>query len=1497
MLQVHLLGQFDIRSDGKRVTIPSRAAQSLFAFLILSAGTPHRREKLAAIFWPETSDENARRYLRQELWRLRKALSAVAAGEYLVAEEFTLTFDRASDYWLDVTQLEKPDIDTESLISNVSLYRGELLPGFYDDWIALERERVQGVFESKMRQLLEQLVTQERWVNVQEWAERWLALGDAPEPAYRALMLAYGARGDMGKVAVIYQRCTDDLREQLDVEPSAETRALYDGLLKGAPAPPRTATVQTSGAVTFLFTDIEGSTRVKTRFPGTESPTPGEPPFKGLQYFDVVDADLYFGREALTQKLLNQLRESHFLSVVVGASGSGKSSLVRAGLIPALRATSDDWRIHIMTPTAHPLEALAATLTRGSESVTATATLMDDLERDPRSLQLYLRRISNDIKRAPTLVNRHHLLVVDQFEELFTLCHDELEREQFIDNLLDALGKSKSRTDGGLTLVLTLRADFYAHLAQYPELRDAVATHQEYIGPMTMEELRRAIEEPAKLGTAIGGTIWEFEPGLVDLILRDVGDEPGALPLLSHALLETWKRRAGHIMTLKGYADAGGVHGAIAHTAEGVYDTLSSEQQAIALSVFLRLTELGEGTEDTRRRVSFDEVLSDSEDAEQVRGVINLLAEARLITVGQDTVEVAHEALIREWSRLREWLNQDREGLRLHRSLTEAAQEWELLERDPGALYRGARLVQAKEWFALHPNTLNAPERTFLNASNAQEERETREREQAQQRELASAKELVESSRRLADEQQARAQEAAKSESRLRRRAYAIAAAFVLAMLLAGLALVLGEQARTSAAVAQENAARAEAERRIATVRELAASAVSNLTVDPERSILLALSAMNKTYAVDHTVLPEALDALHRAFQALRIELTVRGHTDEVWSAVYSPDGARIATASADGTAKVRDATTGKELFTLKAANGTVWYAAFSPDGKLLATAGSDYLAHIWDAAGGEKLRTLAGHADEVFHIEFSPDSSRVVTVSPDGTAKVWDAFTGEEQLSLNQGDGARPYWGTYSPDGSRIAVANTADGNQGWASIWDAVTGAELVTLPRQNGYVNSVAFSPDGTRIVTTSDDQSARIWDVRDGQELLTLYSQTVNVVNAAFSPDGKHVATANGDRHIIVWDAFTGQQVLDLPSHASDILTVAYSPDGSKILTASRDQTAKVWNVGPSREDRTLINSPPIASPIGAKLAYSPDGSRLAVAFSDPVAKIWSTTNGQPETELAGHTEAVNFIAYSADGARLATVGGDGTARVWDAVTGKELLTIPIPTELVVGAAFSPDGTRLGTASFDPVAQVWEAETGERIHNLVGHKEWLTGITFSPDGSRIATSSFDTTAMVWDAVTGKEVLTLVGHQDTVRQVVYSPDGTRIATAGLEGIARVWDASSGKELLSLRGHTGSVFAVAYSHDGKFLATASGDKTAKIWDALTGQELQTLYAEDGLTGVAFSPDGTQLAVASRDGTNRFYLLRVEDLMALARERVSRPLTTEECKQYLHVATCPMEP
>jgi len=569
-----------------------------------------------------------------------------------------------------------------------------------------------------------------------------------------------------------------------------------------------------------------------------DAPAFGVSPYKGLNYFDEADSDLFAGREALTTKLteralaLSSSRSPHkgrFLAVV-GASGSGKSSLVRAGLVPALRwnKKSADWVIHTITPTAHPLESLARSLT---DSIKATASLMDDLARDPRSLNLFVKRTMQPGNGS------HLLLVVDQFEELFALCHSEEERISFINNLLTACSESA----GPVSVVITLRADFYAYCAGYLELREALAQQQEYIGAMNDDELRRAIEEPARRGR------WEFEPGLVDLLLHEVGHEPGALPLLSHALLETWKRRRGHTLTLSGYASSGGVRGAIAETAEAVFtDQFTHEQQLIAQRIFLRLTELGDetATGDTRRRAAFNELILKPEERTTTQAVLKALADARLITTSEDSAEVAHEALIREWPTLRGWLEDNRESLRFHRHLTETAQEWFASNREKDLLYRGARLTQVREWALAHSDEMNDLEREFIEASQAGAEHEVAEREAQRERELVAA-------RKLAETEKARAEEHGHSANRLRGRNRLITAIGALTLILAILAGMFGARSN-------QNALRAEQQARVAISREWAAAAVSNIGVDSDRSILLALQAVSVTYSMDEGWTKEA---------------------------------------------------------------------------------------------------------------------------------------------------------------------------------------------------------------------------------------------------------------------------------------------------------------------------------------------------------------------------------------------------------------------------------------------------------------------------------------------------------------------------------------------------------------------------------------------------------------------------------------------------------------
>lgn len=1235
-----------------------------------------------------------------------------------------------------------------------------------------------------------------------------------------------------------------------------------------------------------------------------DAPALGLCPYKGLNYFDEADADLFVGREALTAKLTERVlslrlsgapHEPRFLAVV-GASGSGKSSLVRAGLVSALRwnKSSTDWRMHILTPTAHPLQSLAATL--NAEKSSAASTLAEDLRKEENNLQIFVKGKLGLKKEA------HLLLVVDQFEELFALCRSEEERASFIGNLLTAA----SEADSPITVVITLRADFYAPCANYPPLREALAKYQEYIGALNDEELRRAIEEPARR------TRWEFESGLVDLLLHDVGHEPGALPLLSHALLETWQRRRGRTMTLSGYTASGGVRGAIAETAETVFtDQFTYEQQAIARRIFLRLTELGNETvtADTRRRATFNELILKPEEAATTHAVLKALADARLITTSEDAAEVSHEALIREWPTLRSWLEDNRESLRLQRHLTEAAQEWSARNREPDMFYRGARLAQAGEWAASHTDEMNALEHEFLNASVEQSQREAAEREAQHQRELEAAQKLLESERQRTEEQ-------TQSANRLRIRNRIIITVGIISLALAVLASVFGLRsnqnattAETNLSIARANAVTAEAERqraeketRFAHAREWAVAALNNLKVDPERSILLALEAVNVTYrADDKMVLPEAEEALHQAVLASHLRLSWPAHQSAVWALAYSQDGKRLASASDDGTAKIWNSATGEELFTLNIPEVEgMGVLALSPDGTWLAAGSNDGDIRVWDIATRKLLLSLSGHTDTISAIAFSSDGDQLVTGSADKTVILWDARSGE-MLSILTSLPDSITQLAVSPDGTRLAIS----GFEGIVRVWDITEDQEVTSIKASSEA--PLAFSPDSSRLITSWwDSNTAQLLNIDARDNSLILSGHTNSLFALIFSPDTKRIVTASRDRTARVWDTAIGRELLTLYGHPAPIYSLALSPDGVHLATGDEQGHVRIWNIAPDQEQFSV---PGVEMPLSGfrelrEPLFSPDGTRLYAIFNlfatglEPSSRV-KVLDSATGVELLNLAEmdgvAFDSLALSPDGKRLATGGSDGHVRVWDSDTNQLLLDLSAQSSTVWGIAFSPDGKTLATPGQDHTAKIWDAMTGKTIMTLTGHSDEIRGLAFSPDGTKLATASADTSAKIWNLSSGETLTTLTGHSDPLWAIAFSPDGTRIATSSRDGTARIWDAATGQALFTLEGHTNTVSDLAFSADGTRLATTSNDGILKLWEITTGRELLTL---PGVGGAAFSSDMGRLATMNRnDLTLRMYVLRIEDLITLAKSRLTRSLTIEECKKYLHREACPIKP
>ena len=702
----------------------------------------------------------------------------------------------------------------------------------------------------------------------------------------------------------------------------------------------------------------------------------------------------------------------------------------------------------------------------------------------------------------------------------------------------------------------------------------------------------------------------------------------------------------------------------------------------------------------------------------------------------------------------------------------------------------------------------------------------------------------------------------------------------------------------------------------IAHVRELAAQSVSYLTSDPEFSITLALQAIQDvdlTQPEMQSAIKQAEDALRQALPAMRVDQILKdpsisttesfSHVGTVWSAAFSLNGQRIATAGDDGNLKIWDTITGKLVKTISVLTPTpkeygVTYVTFSPDGRLLAASTGDGRILLYDAFTFEQVNSLQAQEGVIWGLAFSPGSSRIVSGGEGGIAVIWD-LQDNTVLNLKGGHTADIQAVAFNRAGTRIATA----GADSLAIVWDAGTLKPIYRLQGHSGFVNSVAFSPDGKRLATSGgEDRSIILWDITVPKptQVLTITGHRDWVYALAFTKDGSTLISVSADRTIRFWDTTYGRPGLVLNGHKDQVYGLALSSDGKRIATASKDNTVRVWNISPegSRELLTFDNHASVLD-----IAISPDGTKLLSAGGDNIVHAWNATSGRLASSLTGHSGAVEGVVYSPDGAKIATCSRDRTARIWDAASGKELLSFTKHTGIIWDIAFSPDGKRVATASEDATVKIWDAETGEVYFDLPSElgSEWGAAMTlaYSPDGSILAVGYYDRKIVLWNPKTGTQLAVLTGHTDIVQTLAFRPDGQVLASGGDDGTIILWDMDptllgQSQAPLSDRGDT--IFALAFSADGKYLYSGGADGIGTLWSLEDrANEFYTYGHTDRIYALAVSPDGRFLYSAGRDGTIRMYEFSLTELMALANKRTTREFTEDECRQFLNEA-CPAD-
>jgi WD40 repeat protein/DNA-binding SARP family transcriptional activator len=1449
-----ILGPLEIFAEGRAIDLAGHKQRALLAVLLLDANRVVSTDRLTDALWEQEPPRTAGKALQVYISELRKQL-----GKERVQTKAPGYLLRVEEGELDLARFQR--LHTEGRHAEaLSLWRGPPLGEF-----AFERFAQPEI--AHLREL--RLVCLEDRIEADLASGRHAELVGELESLVREhplrarlrvqLMLALYRSGRQAEALDVYQNGRRILVDELGIEPSGELRELQQAILNQDPA------LELDLAQDVVFRRGLGRVAMQVGV-GLEAGNP----YKGLRAFEEADAADFFGREVLTAHLIDRLQSARFLAVV-GPSGSGKSSVVRAGLVPALRRGSlpgsASWRIVDIVPGAYPLEELEAALLRVADS--PPASLIEQLEGGERGLVRALKRI---LPRDDSEL----VLVLDQLEELFTLVEDDERRTHFLTIIERAVADPHSR----LRVVTTLRADFYDRPLLYTGFAELMRDYVEAVVPLLPSEFGRAISGP---GERVGAAL---EPGLLPELIADVANEPGALPLLQYALTELYERREGNILTRDAYHAIGGVPGALAGRADETYAGLTALAQHAARQLFLRLITLGEGTGDTRRRVDRDELGSIEIDQRAMGQAIDAFGSSRLLSfdrdlrTGKPTIEVAHEALLREWVRLRRWIDSAREDVRKHRRLLTAASEWAGSGRDKSFLLRGGHLAQFESLSEESGVALTALEREFVDASSAEGRREQL-RQQRENRRLKA--------------------------------------------LLAGVGLLLA-LAVAAGAIAFLQRRSAEHQATIALARGLGSEAVIEPRLD--RAMLLAREAvhLNRSTATEGTLLstllrtPAAIATFSYPIEAQPV------------SVALSPDGATLAVSDNQAFVRFFDTRSHRESRPPLQHIAYGFPALYSEDGTLLAALSpaskSPGLALLeartlkpvsvlpWDAR-----ITGASNSPSSNPFGITPDDRTAFyafTVpnadQSDGPAYLdrWDVTSGKLMtipLGSNGLLGA-----SFVAAGKRIVTVTDTQ-----LTTWDARTLRRLHTINQPVRQQADVAgISADGRRVAIGTSFGSVSFVDVASGRVTPGTAAHSAAVEQLVFSPDGRALASTGADARVIEWNSATGQPIETLTGHGGPVTGAAFSRDGSTLFTVSTDGAIFEWDLGVNRrfgQPLTTMATPPRlgfdAQQVPPPLAVSPDGSEFAARAGASTLGLYSTSTLERLKMFPVDSGGdVIGLAWSSGG-ELAVTGDSGHVQLWD-VNGpprlvralRGLRSINEQPEAVTTTAFSPDGHLVAAGDINHLpgygryrlgsVAVWDT-SGRRLWMTTNHVGWISTVVFSPNGRSIAAVREDGAVLVYESRTGRLQRTL--HTEgatglTFETAAFAPDGRTLTTGSWAGTVQLWDPATGAQI----GHptvvaASPVASIAFAPAGDtFATTGTSDGLAKLWTAKTRQQFGAAFpGNPGQWGSArYTPDGSKLIVVYQDGKGFVWPVSGRAWADHACAVAGRNLTREEWSRFV---------